>query len=80
MAVENSITKDVATIRESTDDANSDKYDIGHAAALLVMLLTDTFPFDGERCLCLTARALNRLKLPPGVSHVRSFPRYSLSQ
>jgi hypothetical protein len=38
MAVENSIAKDVATIRESTDDANGDKYDIGHAAALLVML------------------------------------------
>jgi RNA polymerase sigma-70 factor, ECF subfamily len=31
-------------------------------------LLSDTFPFDGERCLCLTARALNRLKLPAGGS------------
>ncbi len=29
-------------------------------------LLTDAFPFDGERCLRLTARALKRLKLPGG--------------
>lgn len=34
-------------------------------------LLTDTFPFDGERCLRLTARALNRLKLS-GRSEPRS--------
>jgi RNA polymerase sigma-70 factor (ECF subfamily) len=27
-------------------------------------LLTDAFPFDGERCLRLTARALKRLKRP----------------
>lgn len=31
-------------------------------------LLTDTFPFAGERCLRLTARVLNRLKLPVGRS------------
>ena len=36
-------------------------------------LLTDTFPFDGKRCLRLTARALNRLKLPR-----RSEPRSPL--
>jgi RNA polymerase sigma-70 factor (ECF subfamily) len=29
-------------------------------------LLIDTFPFDGERCRRLTARALKRLKLPGG--------------
>lgn len=29
-------------------------------------LLTDAFPFDGERCRRLTARVLNRLKLPAG--------------
>jgi RNA polymerase sigma-70 factor (ECF subfamily) len=40
-------------------------------------LLTDTFPFDGERCLRLTARALNHLSYRVGVSHVRSFPRHS---
>ena len=40
-------------------------------------LLTDTFPFDGERCLRLTARALNRLELPGRVRHARSFPRRS---
>jgi RNA polymerase sigma-70 factor (ECF subfamily) len=34
-------------------------------------LLTDTFPFDGERCLRLTARALKRLNLPAGGRHVR---------
>ena len=43
-------------------------------------LLTDTFPFDGERCLRLTARALNYLKLSAGGSHVRPFPRDGLSQ
>ena len=38
MAVRNCSTKDVATIRETTDDAYFAKYDINHAAALLVML------------------------------------------
>lgn len=32
-------------------------------------LLTDTFPFDGERCLRLTARAMNRLKWPRRSEH-----------
>jgi RNA polymerase sigma-70 factor, ECF subfamily len=43
----------------------------------IVPLLTDTFPFDGERCLRLTATALNCLKLPAGVGHprLRSFAR-----
>jgi RNA polymerase sigma-70 factor (ECF subfamily) len=30
----------------------------------IVPLLTDTFPFDGERCVRFTARVLSRLKLP----------------
>jgi RNA polymerase sigma-70 factor (ECF subfamily) len=30
----------------------------------IVPLLTDTFPFDGKRCLHLTARVLDRLNLP----------------
>jgi RNA polymerase sigma-70 factor (ECF subfamily) len=42
----------------------------------IMPLLSDTFPFDGERCLRLTARALNRLKLP-GRSEPRSLlPRF----
>ena len=34
--------------------------------------LTDTFPFDGERCLRLTARALNRLRRRARGSYVPS--------
>jgi RNA polymerase sigma-70 factor (ECF subfamily) len=37
-------------------------------------LLTDAFPFDGDRCRRLTARALKRLKLPGGVRHCTSSP------
>jgi RNA polymerase sigma-70 factor, ECF subfamily len=41
-------------------------------------LLTDSFPFDGERCLRLTARVLDRLKppvptAPPSLRPRRSF-------
>ena len=38
-------------------------------------LLTDTFPFDGKRCLRLTARVLSRVKLRARVRHVRPFAR-----
>ena len=38
MAVENSITDDVAKIKAASDDASDDRFDIGHAAALLLML------------------------------------------
>jgi RNA polymerase sigma-70 factor, ECF subfamily len=38
-------------------------------------LLTDAFPFEGERCMSLTARVISRLKLRGGIK-----PRSFLSQ
>jgi RNA polymerase sigma-70 factor, ECF subfamily len=43
----------------------------------IVPLLTDTFPFDGERCVRLTVRALNRLKLPSRNEPRSPLPRHS---
>lgn len=49
MAVENPTTKNVEKIRETTDDAYFAKYDINHAAALLVMLGEHIGTPDAER-------------------------------
>jgi hypothetical protein len=51
MAVENPITKAVATIKESTDNAYGDKYDIGHAAAPLCLLKTPAGRAGVEICV-----------------------------
>ena len=42
-------------------------------------LLADVFPFDGERCLRLTARAVNRLKRPARSERRSLLPRHGFA-